>query len=190
MDAVILAAGRSARMGCQKLLMPLGNDTLLGRICGTVLESGFDNVLAVVSQETKNRLSACREVRYVVNPDPDRGQGSSLRCALADLNEYSSFAIFLGDKPAITVPQILELRRRFEVSSRSALVPFRDGVPGHPSFYDSVWRGRFLDSDEDGREVLLRHPDEIERTAGHESCFFDVDTAADYLRLLTFYESK
>ncbi len=189
MPAIILAAGRSTRMGRQKLLMSFGEGPMLDRVIGTVLACDFDRTLVVVSRETMDLLSPRSGADYRINPAPDRGQDSSLRCALEAMDFPCPFAIFLGDKPLITEPQIRELRRRFEEltkrsGAKSALVPRRDGAPGHPGFYAPLWRERFLNAADSARSVLREHEAEIEWVEGCDGCFFDVDTEKDYREAL------
>ena len=50
--AIVLAAGRSSRMGRAKALLPLGGgETFLTRIVGTFLDAGVDDVVIVVGHE-------------------------------------------------------------------------------------------------------------------------------------------
>ncbi|GHS99170.1 hypothetical protein AGMMS50276_22310 [Synergistales bacterium] len=162
--------------------MPFGDESIAERVIRTVASCEFEETIVVTSRETRSLLPVVTGAVYLVNPDPDRGQDSSFYCALEKLDN-SSFAIFLADKPAITEPQIRELRRRFLSSAKSALVPQRDGAPGHPGFYTDLWRSRFLQSGETARATLSRYADEVEWVDGYESCFFDVDTPEDYRRL-------
>lgn len=189
-QAIVLAAGRSTRMGRQKLLMPFGGVPILYRTVSAVLECGFEKTFVVVSRETLKEFlslmppSSPLGVAYVVNLDPDRGKDSSFHRGLESLEGESSFAVFLGDKPTLTAEQILDLQRRFRAASKSALIPRKDGIPGHPAFYSPPWRERFLRSGGEAREILFRHAHEVQWTEGYESCFFDVDTEEDYRRLL------
>ena len=187
-QAIILAAGRSTRMGEQKLLMPFNGVPMVDFVIRTVLSCEFDGTSVVVSLETLDRLTPIEGVDYIVNPDPDRGQDSSFRCALAVLPDNSSFALFLADKPAVTARQVKDLRCRFETflnAGKNALVPRKDGAPGHPAFYSCQWRERFLSTDK-CRSTLFRHEAEVEWAEAcekYESCFLDVDTREDYRRL-------
>jgi CTP:molybdopterin cytidylyltransferase MocA len=82
----------------------------------------------------------------------------------------------------------MELRRRFESSNNKALVPRKDGAPGHPAFYSPLWRERFLSSDDSCRAALFRHEADVEwaefdNNYVNENFFLDVDTPEDYRRL-------
>ena len=195
-QAIILAAGRSTRMGEQKLLMPFEGMIMVDFVIRTVLSCEFDGTSVVVSRETLNCLTPIEGAEYIVNQDPDRGQDSSFHLALSALPDRSSFAVFLADKPMVTAAQIMALRRRFEsVSSaekavKNALVPRKNDAPGHPAFYSHLWRERFLLLGESGKSTLFRHGDDVEwlefdvRARAHEENFFlDVDTPEDYRRL-------
>ena len=189
-QAVILAAGRSTRMGEQKLLLPFKGMPMVDYVIKTVLICGFNGTSVVVSRETLDCLTPVDGADYIVNPDPDRGQDSSFRCALTALPARSSFAVFLADKPAVTSRQIMELRCRFESLSgaakqkKSALVPRKDGAPGHPAFYSHLWRELFLYPGESGKATLFRHEENVEWVEAYESCFLDVDTREDYRQIL------
>ena len=87
--AIVLAAGRSSRMGRAKATLPAGDGhTFLTRIVRTFLDAGVDDVIVVVGHDADAiaaqlfRRAACR-ARFVVNREYDRGQLSSL---LAGLN--------------------------------------------------------------------------------------------------------
>ena len=190
-NAVILAAGRSTRMGEQKLLMPFNGMPMVDFVIKTVLSCKFDATSVVVSRETLSYLTPITGADYIVNPYPGRGKDSSFHCALSVLPANSSFAVFLADKPTITAEQTMELRRRFEFLSaekaeKNALVPLKGNETGHPAFYSYLWRGRFLNSNGNGsaRATIFRHGKDVEwaeeDACVNENCFLDVDTTEDY----------
>jgi len=185
-SAVILAAGRGTRMGEQKLLLPFRGMSMVDFVIKTVISCNFDGAFVVVTRETLNCLTPLEGVRYIVNPNPDRGQDSSFHCALSALPDCSSFAVFLADKPTVTTWQVMELRRLFESipTEKNALVPRQKGAPGHPAFYAPIWRDRFLHANESCRTTLFRYKNDVEWVDAYESCFLDVDTPEDYRRIV------
>src|SRR5690242_9681812 len=82
---VILAAGRSSRMGQPKMLMPWGENSILGHLIGqwTLLRAKQIAVIcsgdAIVIEKELNRLNFSQSSR-VVNPKPERGMFSSIQC--------------------------------------------------------------------------------------------------------------
>src|SRR5688500_16443820 len=95
--AVVLAAGRSSRMGRPKALLPCGpgQETFVARVVSRVRRGGGGGDVLVVGRpddtalrEELDRLAL--PPRFVENPDPDRGQLSSL---IAGLN--------VADRPGV-----------------------------------------------------------------------------------------
>src|SRR6266567_666451 len=85
--AIVLAAGKSSRMGRAKALLPLGPGvTFLSRIVATLANAGIDDVVVVVGHEAQSILedAAARglRARFVENSAYERGQLSSLIAGL------------------------------------------------------------------------------------------------------------
>src|SRR5712692_7745013 len=124
--AVVLAAGRSTRMGRAKATLPLSDsETFLTRIVRTLLEAGVDDVVVVVGHEAKaieesfaaSGRSSGLSARFVVNSDYDKGQLSSLQTALALVDRPGVTAILVTpvDVPLVsarTVRAVVECYRR------------------------------------------------------------------------------
>lgn len=184
MKAVVLAAGFSRRMKTQKLLLPFGQGTVLSTVVYNVLGAGFDEVVLVVSKETKGAcgsLSPC--LREIVNETPERGQSSSLALGVSAAGE-GDFCVTLADLPLVSSDELARYRALFDARDRqyTALVPCRGGSFGHPSFFAPLWRERFysVKGDKGGRDVLSAHHKEILRVAGEDSFFADMDTPEEY----------
>lgn len=125
----------------------------------------------------------------MVNSDPELGQSSSLRLGLEALGPGENhFCLLLGDMPMVSPAVIGELRQRFldRPPCKTALVPFREGRFGHPSFYESLWKTRLerTQGDSGGRETIRRYWDEVLDDPGFDVCFVDMDTPEDYQLLL------
>ncbi|NLH81633.1 MAG: nucleotidyltransferase family protein, partial [Phyllobacteriaceae bacterium] len=85
--AIVLAAGRSSRMGRLKPLLPFGPDTVLAHVVGELRAAGIDDPRVVVGHHADETMLACAAlgVRPVLNPDWDRGMFSSIRAGIASL---------------------------------------------------------------------------------------------------------
>ncbi len=83
-QGVVLAAGRSARVGFPKGLATLAGETLLSRVGATLRAGGCDDVIFVLAPPHGARLAASlpTSARWVTNPHPERGMLSSLLVAL------------------------------------------------------------------------------------------------------------
>src|ERR1039457_6654776 len=112
--AVILGAGRSARMGQPKLLLPWGGTTVLGHLIEQRQALGAKQIAVVcapgdLAVRTELDRLGLPEANRIYNPAPERGMFSSIQCAAqwpgwqAALTHW---AIVLGDQPHLK-PQTL-----------------------------------------------------------------------------------
>ena len=143
---VILAAGESSRMGRDKALLPWppraagqtpSNDTFLSAAIRSLLLA-TDFVLVVVgkNEAALAPIIYAEGASLVVNPDPGRGQFSSLQVGLHEVLNHGRDAamITLVDRPPVGTTTIQMLRDAFEVADQNvwAVVPEFSGKHGHP----------------------------------------------------------
>jgi molybdenum cofactor cytidylyltransferase len=143
---VILAAGESSRMGRDKALLPWPPQPAETVPSGTFLSAAIelffpwvDMVLVVVgkNEHSVSPIVYANGGSVVVNPDPERGQFSSLQCGLQEvLNRGRDAAmITLVDRPPAASLTIQALKQAFESAvpdSKWAVVPEFCGKHGHP----------------------------------------------------------
>ena len=138
--AVILAAGRSSRMGQPKLLLPWGKTTILGHLLGEWQR--LAEQIAVVCAESDSTLQAAieetgREVCVICNPAPDRGMFSSIRCAAqwpGWTPGLTHWAVVLGDQPHVRF-QTLRVMVEFSAAHPDRVCqPGYSGRTRHPVF--------------------------------------------------------
>lgn len=171
--AVILAAGQSTRMGRDKALLPwppASNGTFLSEAIRAL--SPVNDMVIVVAGKN---LDAIAPVAYsngavlVENPDPERGQFSSLRIGLQEvLNRGRDAAmVTLVDRPPVTSSTLERLRNAFELASSNgkwAVVPESGGKHGHPFIIGREMIEAFLraPAESTAREVEHRNQQHIE----------------------------
>ena len=171
--AVILAAGQSTRMGRDKALLPwppASNGTFLSEAIRAL--SPVNDMVIVVAGKN---LDAIAPVAYsngavlVENPDPERGQFSSLRIGLQEvLNRGRDAAmVTLVDRPPVTSNTLERLRNAFELASSNgkwAVVPESGGKHGHPFIIGREMIEAFLraPAESTAREVEHRNQQHIE----------------------------
>ena len=140
LGVIILAAGRSARMGKPKLLLPWGETSVLGHLIEewrALHAKQIAVVCAPVDQAIQAELDRLgfEEKNQVINPAPERGMFSSIQCAAqwpgwqAGLTHW---AIVLGDQPHLqrqTLRQVLDFSA---AQPGSVCQPSRHGHGRHP----------------------------------------------------------
>lgn len=193
--AIILAAGAARRwQNGPKLLVDWRGIPLLDHVCAMVRAEGARPVLRVLGayREVVEAGTAGDGVRTVFNPAWVEGLGTSLaagaRALLVDeaARQCAGAWILLGDQPLVTGRTLAALRAEFENSGRglvfSALPAGRRGPPAFVAreFWPALAR---LRGEEGARVVAQAHPAAV-GVVGPADSLEDVDTLADYLRLM------
>jgi molybdenum cofactor cytidylyltransferase len=143
--AIVLAAGRSTRMGAvNKLIADIGGKPLVRIAAEQALASRARPVIVVTGHQREKVESALQglDVTVVHNPDYADGLGTSLRAGIAAVPDTADGAIVcLGDMPQVDARLIDKLLGAFD-PERGALVvvPVIDGKRGNPV----VWSRRFF----------------------------------------------
>ena len=188
--AIVLAAGRSRRMGAQKLLLPFGGKTVIAHIVDQLLASTIDEVHVVVGCQAKriSRELSGRPVSIVNNSNYKSGMLSSVRCGLGDLpRQCRAILVALGDQPSIRTKLIDQILKSFTATEKQILVPLYQGKRGHPILFSEVYRTEILTHyDNVGlRGLLHAHTDDVlELTVSTSAVLSDMDYPEDYRREL------
>jgi molybdenum cofactor cytidylyltransferase len=181
--ALVLAAGRSSRMGGpNKLLATLDDKPLVAHVVDAALVSRTTSV-TVVTGHMADRVSdavAGRDVAIVHNPDFAEGMSTSLKVGLAAVpEEAEAVIVLLADMPGVTAAMIDALIEAYE-PQRGALivVPTADGRRGNPV----LWSRRFfaelasITGDMGGRNVLQGYPEAVTEVELGSAVAIDLDT--------------
>jgi molybdenum cofactor cytidylyltransferase len=186
--AIVLAAGRSRRMGTQKLLLPFAGQTVIGHVVDQLLAASIDKIFVVVSGDAPaiNQALAGRPVELVENPDPESEMLCSVRCGLRALpSDCEAALIAVGDQPAITTSLVRKVVDAYQSSGRGIVVPVAGEKRGHPTILAARYFSEILQSF-DGvglRGLLLAHPDDMHEVETDDPALLaDIDLPVDYLR--------
>ena len=182
--AVVLAAGRSTRMGAvNKMLAQIGGKPLVRIAAEQAVASHAHPVIVVTGHEREKVESVLRglPVRLVHNPDYADGLGTSLKTGIAAVPEDSDAVIVcLGDMPQVDAALIDRLIAAFD-PERGALVvvPSIDGRRGNPV----VWSRRFfqdlmgIQGDVGARYLIGNYAESVvEVPVAGDAALTDVDT--------------
>jgi len=193
LPAIILAAGASVRMGRPKVMLPLpGGHTFLSRIVRTLRDAGLTDIIVIVRDAAliSQALPAYGvPVRAIVNPDPDRGQLSSLWLGIdaIDRPDVDAVLVTLVDVPLVSVSTVRAVVDAWSRTHAPVVRPVSGERHGHPVIF--------------GREAFepLRRADPaigakaVVGALGSRRCevavndpfaFDDADTPEQYERLL------
>ena len=188
-------------MGTDKALLPwpsqgagrarLKETFLSAAIRSFALSTDFVVVVAGKNEALLAPVAYANGVSIVTNPDPDRGQFSSLQIGLHEvLNRGRDAAmITLVDRPPVSRATIQLLRDAFESAPQNiwAVVPEHSGKHGHPYLVGRELIEIFLQSPAtaSAREIEHRHHDHIQYLTVDDACVtMNINTPDDYAGLL------
>ena len=190
--AVLLAAGRSVRMGQPKMLLPWGKTSVLGHLIQQWQDLHAARIVVVCAagdkgiQSELDRLEVPKKDR-IYNPAPDQGMFSSIRCAAAwkgwaSTGPLTHWTIALGDQPHLrqeTLRSLLEFTAR---RPQKICLPRHNGHRRHPVFLPKLsWLQLAGSSAHDLRQFLDQHAQQIAicdlDDAGLD---LDIDSPEDY----------
>lgn len=187
--AVILAAGRSTRMGEQnKLLADVRGLPLLRHVAQAALASRARPVLVVVGHQAAAVRSALAglAVTFVDNPAYAAGLSSSLQAGIRALAAgCDGMLVLLGDMPQITSAHIDALLAAF--APGAIVVPTHRGRRGNPVLWPAACLREMLAlaGDAGAKQLLAAHATKVRSVdLGSDAIFVDVDTP-EALRSLT-----
>ncbi len=134
--AVVLAAGLSKRMGTQKMFLPWGDSTVIGKVLSTLMEAGVEDI-HVITGATHARLAELLRstpVTLVFNPAYGNGEMlGSLQVGLRSAGEVTEEAlVVLGDQPQIEAVVVRAIIERYQASKHPIIVPSYQMHRGHP----------------------------------------------------------
>ena len=193
--AIVLAAGRSTRMGSAKAALPLdGGETFLTRIVSTFLEAGVDDVVVVVGHEAEAIVASFAPsglpARFVVNTDYDRGQLSSLVVGLGVVDRPGVVAalVTLVDVPLISAATVRAVIERYRTSRAPVVRPTRGTRHGHPLLIDRALFAelRGADLDAGAKPIVRAHASQAgDVPIDDEGAFTDIDTPEEYEKAIS-----
>ncbi len=162
---VILAAGSAKRMGKQKLLMTLGEQTIIA--------STIDNARVHISPlglvsgscaESISEIAAAKGINTIYNPDYLQGQSSSIKKGLELVPPGYAAMFILGDQPLVAPETYLMLREAYSNSTALIVVPVdKNEKRGNPTvFSPQLFREiNELSGDIGARNLIEEHLDQV-----------------------------
>jgi len=190
---ILLAAGKSARFGSNKLLYPVIDNTPMILVSAAKLVSVLPDSIVVINRALNTLTTQLEQMgmRIVINEQPEQGMGSSIACGVRaseftndkSCQEAGGWLIMLADMPYIKTETIKVLADKLNDGARM-VVPTFDQQRGHPVGFSQCYRKELLALNEDvgARQVLKNNQNELELVSiNDEGILIDIDQPGDVL---------
>ncbi|MFC1563109.1 NTP transferase domain-containing protein [candidate division KSB1 bacterium] len=185
-NAIILAAGESKRMGKLKPLLKFEDKTFLEQIISVLKLSDVDRISVVLGAEaeTIKKSVDLSGANLVINRNYQKGQLSSLIVGIEDTQEETeAILVCLVDKPFITEGIVNKIISKFKETNSPIIVPVFNKKRGHPTLFSRSLFNELLDAPEDqgARYVVHSNNEKVfELETSDSGILISIDTPEDY----------
>jgi molybdenum cofactor cytidylyltransferase len=191
---IVLAGGKSSRMGRPKALLPIGStgETFFDRVTRTLIDGGVEEIVVVVGADAEAIRAEARPrsgVRIVDNPDYEQGQLTSLLAGLRAIDAARATAalVTLIDVPLVSAATVRTLIAAQREHGAPIVRPVSNGRHGHPVIFGRELFAELERADpaQGAKPVVRAHAATmIEVPIEDEGAFTDIDTPEDYERFI------
>ena len=191
---LLLAAGRSRRMqGPNKLLLNVGEMSLVRRTASEILKSSFSNRIAVTGYDGDSILSELQDLPFEIihNPNHLSGMHSSIRAGLLALHDdVDAFFVCLGDQPYFHFSVLETMMNAFATlgNRKQICYPSYNGHRGQPVLIGADHISEILaheDGDHGCQYLFQRYPNYVRAIEiADPRMGFDIDQPQDYQKYL------
>ena len=190
---ILLAAGKSARFGSNKLLHPVIDNTPMILMSAKKLVSVLPDSIVVINRSLSTLKTQLEQtgLRVVINEQAEQGMGSSIACGVrasesvseSTSESTSGWLIMLADMPYIK-PETIKLLVDKLKDGGSIVAPTLGQQRGHPVGFSSCFKDELLALNKDigARQILKNHQSELELVSvNDEGIIIDIDRVSDVL---------
>lgn len=187
-SAILLAAGRSERMGAFKPLLPFGHTSVIQACLQSLREGGVEDIVIVVGHRADDIRAELKDsaVRIAVNDDPASEMDVSIARGTQSLApNFSCVLVALVDHPAVPPAVVETLLAAWQDGAR-LVIPTWKNRGGHPVLVDASFRKELthLDPEHGLKSLFVKHHSQVQRIAVDTPYVArDIDTWDDYCAL-------
>ena len=189
-SAIIMASGKSERMGTNKLLLEYRGMTFIENTLEKVLNENFYELVIVISDKKvrkkcqdyiKKSEKDEKKIYIIDNKKSEKGQSESIKIGLKTLGKCDGYMFFSCDQPFLTSDTIKKILQNFK--TKGITTPEYNGKRSLPVIFGENFKDELLklEGDTGGKTVISNHQDKIKIVEIENSDEGkDIDTKEDY----------
>ena len=187
--AIVLAAGKSTRMGDDnKLLLKFNDKAMVSHVIDQLKMSNIADIIVVTGNEyAEVRKAISQKVEFTHNPDFKKGLSTSVKAGISALHSVcDGVMVCLGDMPYISQSVYDEILSAF--LEGHIIVPKSHGKIGNPILFSKEFFDDFqtLEGDKGARGLLKKYSEKVIKVeVGTDSILEDIDTPESYQDILS-----
>ena len=189
--AVVVAAGKSKRMGQNKLMLQLNGKPLIKSILDALSESRINELVLVLGDKPEQVMEALKSkskrINVTINENYQLGMTSSFQTGLQLITRVDAAFLVLGDEPIFEPDFLTTIIQKMKLNQGRALIvsPIHKGKKGHPLLFHHQLFPEILNlkPPQTMREIVHMHANSLLTVEAPKWTNMDIDTPEDYSRL-------
>lgn len=192
-SALLLAAGKSSRMGRTKQLLQLGSKTVIRHCLDPLFTAGITNITVVINSKGQEISVELRGIPVIIvkNDSLNCEMAESVMTGLRSLGRASSgVLVCLTDHPLVQTATIKKLINEHRLNPDNIVIPAYLGKRGHPTLFpfaiiNEIFGGITL------RDIIRKDEHRVRiLNVDDEGVIIDIDTEEDYRTIVNKIEKK
>jgi molybdenum cofactor cytidylyltransferase len=193
---LIVAAGRSSRMGKFKPMLDFEGEPMIVRAVESMQEAGIGEICVVTGRERQKVEKAVEPLGAITVCNPhyaSTGMFDSVKIGMEALGPMNAFFLLPGDMPLVRPETFQLLEKAWENGAYSLVYPVFENELAHPPLIgEGCFAGIFRHNGEEGLRGALRPFEPLARFVEVEDpgCAMDADYLEDYRKMLAYVKKE
>lgn len=178
---VILGAGKSSRMGSNKLMLKIDESTILEEVIENSKRSKLNEIVLITG-----RYDIDTDIIKIHNEEYEKGMSTTIKKGLHGFNG-DAVMILLGDMPFVNSKIIDKLYDSFVECNKNIIVPEFEGKRGNPVIIGKKYFDDLLNNtgDKGARDIIKNNIGDVQRIKiQDEGILLDIDDENSYNKLI------
>jgi molybdenum cofactor cytidylyltransferase len=185
-SAILLAAGRSSRMGKHKGLLSWGEKPLIEYQLEQLSQSYFTDIIVVLGYQAElyDPYISNNTIKTIINNDYDLGKTNSIKKGIQEAVDNTKAYLIVNIDTPITTNLVNNMLTELSDSKAKIVIPTFKRKRGHPILLDSSIKNEILSVEEEteGLKHIIRNRQSsiVKFPVDHELVLANLNTLSDY----------